>query len=152
MSSTKGMFNLEDSSVPSQSSVSNKSVSKKKPLARATSRSPARARMMKDGTVIIPKKEAPVTATSSRYSKEEIQKMLAGYVVLPRMAWEQIKPGSHMRYVRAFDNRFVRGGFLAGYIQQKGKTLITLTSGFGGQRKTAWTLALSSIKTIYVKK
>jgi hypothetical protein len=90
---------------------------------------------------------------SSKYSKDEIDKLLVGYVSIPQIGWAAIDHGAHVRYVR-LDGRFVRGGFVSGYSMQNGRRLLTLANGFNATAKgySVWTIGLDSIKFLYVKK
>lgn len=91
---------------------------------------------------------------STKYSQIEIAKMLEGYVAIPEDKWASLQHGQHVRYVRAQDNRFVRGGFVSGYSIQNGRNLLTLANGFNANAKgySVWTIGLNSIKQLYVKK
>lgn len=90
---------------------------------------------------------------STKYSKDEIDKMLNGYVSLPQKSWAALDHGAHVRYIR-LDGRFVRGGFVSGYSMQNGRRLLTLANGFNATAKgySVWTIGLDSIKQLYVKK
>jgi len=90
---------------------------------------------------------------SSKYTKDDIDKLLIGYVSIPQNTWAALDHGSHVRYVR-LDGRFVRGGFVSGYSIQNGRRLLTLANGFNATSKgySVWTIGLDSIKELHVKK
>lgn len=92
--------------------------------------------------------------SSSKYSQSEMAQMLDDYTMIPNDKWMSLTRGQHVRYVRAQDNRFVRGGFVTGYSTQNGRNLLTLANGFNANAKgySVWTIGLNSIKHIYVKK
>jgi hypothetical protein len=90
---------------------------------------------------------------SKKYDKTEIDTLLREYVLLPQKSWKSLDRGIHIRYIRN-DGRFVRGGFVTGYSSQNGRNLLTLANGFNAAVKgySAWTIALDSIKYLYIKK
>jgi hypothetical protein len=90
---------------------------------------------------------------SSKYTTDEINKLLTGYISIPQNTWAAIDHGAHVRYVRS-DGRFVRGGFVSGYSTHNDRQLLTLANGFNATVKgySVWTIGLDSIKYIYVKK
>lgn len=91
---------------------------------------------------------------STKYSQEEITKLLEGYVSISSEQWQSLQHGQHIRYVRKLDNKFVRGGFVSGYSVQNGRPLITLANSFNANAKgySVWTIGLNAIKQLYVKK
>ena len=128
MSKTAGMFNIQKSVKPKNN------ITKKE-----------------DGEIIVRvKKESD--SKHVKYSDDDIAKLLKDYKSIPSTAWGSLSYGTHIRYVRT-DGRFVRGGFVSGYIKSNDKTLINISNGFNASIKgySAWSIALDSIKYIYVK-
>jgi hypothetical protein len=131
MSKTSGMFNIQNTKLTTPSKVKSKK--------------------MEEGEIVI-KKSTTTTNKSSKYSSEDINKLLKGYKSVPIALWGELSYGTHMRYIRT-DGRFVRGGFNSGYIESNGRKLVNIANGFNASIKgySAWTIALNSIKTLYIK-
>lgn len=90
---------------------------------------------------------------TGKYSKSDIDKLLQGYIILPKQMWTSMERGTHVRYMRN-DGRFVRGGFVNSYVSQNGRDMLTLANGFNASEKgySIWTVALDGVREIYIKK
>jgi hypothetical protein len=134
MLKTSGMFNIQNI-IPKPALPPPKDKNKK----------------IEDGEIII-KIPTGSAAKSSKYSTTDINKLLKGYKSIPTALWDGLGYGTHVRYIRT-DGRFVRGGFVSGYIESNGRKLINIANGFNASVKgySAWTISLNSIKTLYIK-
>ncbi len=95
-----------------------------------------------------------IPCTSSKLTLAEIKKLLEGYVSLPRARWGELVRGQHLRYTRAKDNEFVRGGFLLGVTMQRNKRIFTLANGFDPSVRGyyVWVVQLDSIGALFCKR
>ncbi len=77
--------------------------------------------------------------------------MLKEYEVVPPADWPRLAYRRHVRYVRADNGAFVRGGFVVGHVMKDGRPTITLSSSLGGNA-TVWPIGHDKIRTLYGKR
>lgn len=92
---------------------------------------------------------------SQKIPYEEIVSLLNGYVALPKNYWNtMLVYRQHIRYTRAKDNTFVRGGFIIGFGKQRGRPTLTLSNGFDPSKSGyyVWVIGLDAISHLFVKR
>jgi hypothetical protein len=94
-------------------------------------------------------KKYPKTA----YTKEQIRKLLTGYIEVPHNKWADIPLSSHIRYLKK-DGTFVRGGFVTNHwLNKEGKPFIHVANNF---KKNApgyktWPMAHENVAKVFKK-
>lgn len=97
-------------------------------------------------------KTKPNPRIKSKYSKEQIKKMLSAYTLVPSNMVRFIPRNTHIRYFRT-NGKFVRGGFVVGYTNSGDSRVIVVANGLNAMKKgyVQWSCPLSLIKSIYKK-
>lgn len=107
------------------------------------------------------KKEATIKKNkppqSTQYSESDIKKLLEGYIEVPRDQWPTVlQKNDHIRYQRADNNLFRRGGFIFSQLinaQTQKKMIQLISNPFIPISATnrLWTISYDDIKTIWKK-
>ena len=77
-----------------------------------------------------------IGACNSPDSTHITQKLLEGYVVVPREFWGRISRGEHVRYIRR-GGKFCRGSFVKCVWERNGKRFFQLETKIGGSEADA---------------
>lgn len=94
-------------------------------------------------------KQYPKTA----YTKEQIRKLLTGYIEVPLAKWSDIPLTAHIRYVKK-DGSFVRGGFVTNHwLNKDGKPFMHVANNL---KKDApgyktWPMAHENVAKVFKK-
>lgn len=87
-------------------------------------------------------------------SVQDTQKLLEGYVVVPRELWNRLSRGDHIRYIRK-SGKFCRGSFIKCIWKRDGKQFFQLETSIGGREMdpgyVTFPVAFEDITTVYRK-
>lgn len=100
----------------------------------------------------MPKKPLNLTGIKD----DEIQKLLIGYICLPREKWSELKKNDHIRYRRSDNHLFRRGGWVFNQLvnsQTQKRVFQLITNSFLPPSPTnrIWMVGYDDIETLWVK-
>lgn len=97
---------------------------------------------------------SPSTTVTTSKPRNDIEKQLQGYVVVPREEWNSLERTDHIRYIGK-DGKYRRGSFIKCIWERNGKRFFQLETSIGGEKGddgyVTFPVCFDDIMTLYRK-